>query len=152
MPRMTSPQSNVPAAPAPGWYPDPHGRALHRYWDGSVWTDHTAPTVGPPGTSPVAQPAPSANHGPSSAVHWLVPVGRSWQSLVAGYLGFVAIFCVFFGIVGVVVGLIAIGIGIWALVEARNGGHGRGRAIFAIVGGAIGAVGGMLVLAVTMTN
>jgi len=23
---------------APGWYPDPHGRAEFRWWDGSVWT------------------------------------------------------------------------------------------------------------------
>jgi hypothetical protein len=39
-----------PAAPpvgggpgqAPGWYPDPQGKARVRYWDGSSWTDHTA--------------------------------------------------------------------------------------------------------------
>ncbi len=29
-------------APAPGWYPDPHGLAPTRYWDGSSWTGHTA--------------------------------------------------------------------------------------------------------------
>lgn len=29
------------AAPA-GWYPDPHGTAAQRYWDGATWTDHTA--------------------------------------------------------------------------------------------------------------
>ncbi len=30
-----------PAAPSPGWYPDPNagGANLMRYWDGSVWTD-----------------------------------------------------------------------------------------------------------------
>jgi hypothetical protein len=25
------------------WYPDPHGEARLRYWDGSRWTEHTAP-------------------------------------------------------------------------------------------------------------
>ena len=25
---------------AADWYPDPHGRAELRYWDGSAWTDH----------------------------------------------------------------------------------------------------------------
>ncbi len=25
-----------------GWYPDPLGRADHRYWDGSVWTDQAS--------------------------------------------------------------------------------------------------------------
>jgi uncharacterized RDD family membrane protein YckC len=24
------------------WYPDPHGQARLRYWDGSQWTDHTS--------------------------------------------------------------------------------------------------------------
>lgn len=27
----------------PGWYPDPHGQPLLRWYDGSTWTDHTAP-------------------------------------------------------------------------------------------------------------
>lgn len=31
-----------PAVPA-GWYPDPHGQQLQRYWDGTQWTEHTAP-------------------------------------------------------------------------------------------------------------
>ncbi|MER6117431.1 phospholipid scramblase-related protein [Streptomyces sp. NPDC001743] len=36
-------QSNVSA----GWYPDPHGDPqLQRYWDGSQWTEHTAPAGG----------------------------------------------------------------------------------------------------------
>ncbi|WP_344779441.1 DUF2510 domain-containing protein [Gordonia caeni] len=34
-------QSPVPA----GWYPDPHGSELQRYWDGEVWTEHTAPAA-----------------------------------------------------------------------------------------------------------
>lgn len=25
----------------PGWYPDPQRRELHRYWDGTQWTDQT---------------------------------------------------------------------------------------------------------------
>ncbi len=32
---------NVGGPPA-AWYPDPLGRAALRYWDGTVWTDHTA--------------------------------------------------------------------------------------------------------------
>jgi hypothetical protein len=37
------------AAPPPmtsrpaDWYPDPHGEARLRYWDGARWTEHTAP-------------------------------------------------------------------------------------------------------------
>lgn len=47
-------QTAAPEAPPPpppsvpaGWYPDPHGQAgLQRYWDGSRWTEHTAPLGG----------------------------------------------------------------------------------------------------------
>jgi hypothetical protein len=38
------------ANPPAGWYPDPHGQAELRYWDGTTWTEHTsgeAPGVGP---------------------------------------------------------------------------------------------------------
>jgi hypothetical protein len=33
--------SGAPAAP-PAWYPDPHGQARLRYWDGEQWTNHTS--------------------------------------------------------------------------------------------------------------
>jgi len=36
-----------PAVPA-GWYPDPNGSAIQRYWDGGAWTEHTAPLAAPP--------------------------------------------------------------------------------------------------------
>lgn len=34
----------VPAAPTvqPGWYPDPHGAAPLRWWDGAGWTPYTS--------------------------------------------------------------------------------------------------------------
>lgn len=27
---------------APGWYPDPHGQAGQRWFDGQVWTQHVS--------------------------------------------------------------------------------------------------------------
>jgi hypothetical protein len=64
-------------------------------------------------------------------VHWLVPTGRSWQSIAAGY---VAIFAMFIWILGPV----ALGLGLWALrTAARDGSHGRGRAVFAVVVGVL---------------
>ncbi|HEY0187923.1 MAG TPA: DUF2510 domain-containing protein [Cellulomonas sp.] len=68
---------------------------------------------------------------PSDPVHWLLPTGRSWQSIVAGYLGLLAL-------VVWPLAPFAIGLGCWALQRGRHGGHGRGRAVFAIVAGAIG--------------
>jgi hypothetical protein len=43
------------ATPPPSWYPDPANAAYVRYWDGSVWTEHTQPV---PESNP-AQPATS---------------------------------------------------------------------------------------------
>jgi hypothetical protein len=86
----------------------------------------------PHGTQQRAPYAP-ASHGvgasPSDAAHWLVPLGRPWQSIVAGY---VALFAIFIWPLGPV----ALGMGVWAIVRAnRTRSHGRGRAIFAVVVG-----------------
>jgi DNA polymerase-3 subunit epsilon len=35
----------APAAPA-GWYPDPTGRFVYRYWTGQAWTEHVSPGDG----------------------------------------------------------------------------------------------------------
>lgn len=40
-----------------GWYADPHDPNQQRYWDGSIWTEHTAPVAAPP---PPPQGAPAA--------------------------------------------------------------------------------------------
>jgi hypothetical protein len=46
-PTPTPPAQPVPAprpaaAPPADWYPDPHGQARLRYWDGQRWTEHAA--------------------------------------------------------------------------------------------------------------
>jgi Protein of unknown function (DUF2510)/Domain of unknown function (DUF4190) len=114
-------------APAPGWYADPGNASAQRWWDGAQWTPH----VGPPA---YAQPHPAEGSDPHDALHWIVPVGRSWQSIVAGYLGLICL-------VIWPLGPVAIGFGIWAVTLAgRRGSHGRGRAWFGIVGGIFGTL------------
>jgi hypothetical protein len=72
---------------------------------------------------------PGFGESPKDVAHWLIPVGRSWQSITAGYLGI-------FGLLIWPLAPFAVWLGVWALVNAsRTGGHGRGRAIFAIVSG-----------------
>jgi uncharacterized RDD family membrane protein YckC len=44
----SAPPTNAPPTPVPAgatradWYPDPHGQARLRYWDGQRWTEHTS--------------------------------------------------------------------------------------------------------------
>jgi hypothetical protein len=42
-----NPQATPPPPPPPsvqaGWYPDANNGQLRRYWDGTGWTEHTAP-------------------------------------------------------------------------------------------------------------
>ena len=35
-------------APPPGWYSDPNDPTLSRWWNGTTWTEHSAPKVAAP--------------------------------------------------------------------------------------------------------
>lgn len=82
---------------------------------------------------------------PSDVVHWLLPTGRSWQSIVAGYLGLLALFLW-------PLAPFSLALGVWALVRGQHGGHGRGRAVFAIVAGLLGVVLGIAFLTGALTG
>lgn len=143
-----------------GWYDDGVTPGVERWFDGTEWSEHTRPVWVAPvpvaQASPYGQPYPvaggqqwpgqqggapqwpaqhgsMATSGPSDAVHWMLPVGRSWQSITAGYVGLLSL-----GLWAL--GPVAIWLGIWAIQKARTGGHGRGRAIFAIVTGTLGTL------------
>lgn len=110
-------------ASQPGWYPDPWQPWQFRWFDGYQWTPHVSG----------APPVPEGLH-PDSAAHWLLPLGRSWQAITAGYLGLLSIVVVFLG-------PFAIGFGVWGLMVAnKQGSHGRGRCVFGIVAGLWGTV------------
>lgn len=58
--------------PEPGWYLDPQGAAVERYWDGSVWTEHRrAPKGG-------SQPSTPAGTGFKKLWLGLSDAGRGW--------------------------------------------------------------------------
>jgi hypothetical protein len=48
------------ANPPAGWYPDPHGQAELRYWDGNTWTEHTSGEPAGPGPTQLDQPQAAA--------------------------------------------------------------------------------------------
>jgi hypothetical protein len=123
-------------AAAPGWYPDPQDAEALRYFDGTQWTQHVAPRpiAAPPimwGSQPLP---PSLGVDPSDPVHWMLPTGRTWQSITAGY---VALFAIFIWVLGPA----ALAFGIWALLASNmTSSHGRGRAIFAIIVGVLSSI------------
>ncbi|MCL2468153.1 MAG: DUF2510 domain-containing protein [Micrococcales bacterium] len=131
----------------PGWYLDNQNPGLMRWYDGQRWTEQIRATEQVPAVG-----TPMLADGPSSALHWMAPVGRSWQSVVSGYFGLLALLSWMFAGLGVggagvggVVGASTLALGVWALRRAAEGGHGRGRAWFAILAGA-----GCLVLTVML--
>jgi hypothetical protein len=133
---MTYPSPVTP----PGWYGDPQSPGNLRYFDGMAWTHHVAGQPAPFGSGyPAAQPQLGAE--PTDPLHWIVPLGRTWQSITAGYVALFATVVWFLGPV-------ALGLGVWALRASRQGGgRGRGRAVFAIIVGALSSVAFVALLA-----
>jgi len=66
---MTDPSAAGPANAAPGWYPD--GTGAQRWWNGSGWTEHTAPAM-PAGAQQLQRPALPAGTRIDDAWVWIV--------------------------------------------------------------------------------
>ena len=106
-----SDQGGTGGGPPPGWYPDPERADQQRWWNGSRWTDHTAPRQPPPpggggpGSSWGTPPAGSWG-GPTRGPQWGAPYGGAgprqvqtwlWQSIAVTLLC-----CMPLGVVGIV--------------------------------------------------
>jgi hypothetical protein len=95
----------------------------------------------PAGMPPPGACAPAAELGDSAAMRMLLPVGRSWLAIVAGYLGLFAL-VVFPAPLALVAGAIAV----WDLRRHPEK-RGWGRAGFAVVAGALGTAALVAILA-----
>jgi hypothetical protein len=102
-----------------------------------------SPLSGPPGNANMPAAPPPLPLGADPGMRWLMPVGRSWVAIVAGYLGLISVL--------LVPAPLALAFGIWGIVHIRKnpGKHGMGRAIFGIVMGAIFSVF-LVIVAVAM--
>lgn len=40
-----APQAGAPPSVPAAWYPDPDNARIQRYWDGTRWTEQTAPRI-----------------------------------------------------------------------------------------------------------
>ena len=91
---------------------------------------------------PVAQTV-TEDIGQDAVVRMLVPVGRSWWAILAGYFGLFSLLC-FPGPIAVVLGIIAI----WDIKNNPQK-HGMVRAIFGL---AMGLTGTVVLIVVIIKN
>jgi hypothetical protein len=80
-PPRPSPQP-APSMP-PGWYPDPHGQPMNRWYDGRQWTEHVAPMAMQPQMNVYAGPqvmVTQANKRTSHGLHLFLTIitGGLW--------------------------------------------------------------------------
>ena len=92
---------------------------------------HAPPAVSPP-LPPQAEPICEVRLGDNAGMRMILPVGRAWQAIVAGYLGLLSVLPAF--------GVLALIFGIWAVAVIWRDPqrHGMARAIFGIIMGALG--------------
>lgn len=78
----TDTPSNVPA----GWYPDPYGAPVHRWWDGTTWSQTTQPAPQAYAAAPqYAAPVPVVREAPG--VNPITP--QVWILALTPLLGFI---------------------------------------------------------------
>lgn len=70
---------------APGWYPDPSGKPMQRYFDGTDWTEHYAAA----GTKP--QPPSATAQPPNPVVGWWQDLPRLLKVVVVAAVGIAVI-------------------------------------------------------------
>jgi hypothetical protein len=102
------------ARPPAGWYADPEGRPMNRWWDGIAWTDQYAPLAAPTlGQSLATQVQVDPYGNPVS------PSSRLVATLLCGFLGVLGVHRFYVGKIGTGILLLLTGggLGIWWLVD-----------------------------------
>jgi len=69
-----SPNGGEMSSIAEGWYPDPSGQPLQRYWDGQDWTSQVRPYPPPQATAPASSVGGPEPHGTLTARRSMSPL------------------------------------------------------------------------------
>lgn len=125
------PVVNAPSSLPSGWFPDPHGRYDHRWFNGTAWTADVSSDgqrmvdplgAAPSGWTPTQGPRPGNGSAAAAITLGLIAVVLAWVPLLV--------------VVGIVLGVLALVFGIRGLRRSREVGSGRGLAITGITTGA----------------
>ncbi|WP_347354731.1 NINE protein [Intrasporangium sp.] len=110
----TQPTPESPDNPPPGWYPDPYGQPMTRYWDGNMWTEQTGPAAAPPLSAALATKVLIDQYG-----NPVSPSSRLAATLLCLFLGPLGVHRFYVGKVGTgILQLLTVGgLGIWSLVD-----------------------------------
>ena len=77
-----------PQLPPPGWYDDPYGAPMVRWWDGTTWTDQVAP---PPDQGPAGPGGTVGGHGLSDIGTWLSETFRRLGTRIGNLFAIISI-------------------------------------------------------------
>jgi hypothetical protein len=87
--------TNSPSTPTPaGWYADPAGSPLQRWWDGEAWTDHVHdPAAAAPSTTSLTAPAGTVVNNlwiwllvAVNAIQFVALMFFPWESYLRNYM------------------------------------------------------------------
>lgn len=114
-----------------GWFPDPHGRYEHRWFNGHAWTadvsDDGQRYIDPLGAAPAGADLRSTPVGRSN--------GASTAAITCGAIAMFTTWIPFVVALGLPLALLAIGFGVRGLRNAKGIEHGRASAIAGLVTG-----------------
>ena len=132
---MTS-GTGAPVGPPAGWYPDPAGQPVLRWWDGVRWGEQTqaaAPPVGMPQMIPVAATWAEAPAAPRTSGN-----GYSTAGIILGAIAFlfIPIIC---GPAGLILGGVAMS-------------KGESRAVVALIVSGVGMIVGFILGALVWSS
>lgn len=130
-----SESAHAPVGPPAGWYPDPEGQPVMRWWDGTSWREQTQ-VAAPNGTLP-----------PSSGMQAQTRPYSQGQAVASLVLGIVGVVLPVLGLISLTMGILAIVFGSRQMRRATTSGRGM-----AIAGFVLGIVGILLYLLIAFAT